>query len=323
MIFGKKTESPSSSTSSSSSSLQSKNTRILSILAQDYLKEKRSRRRWGIFFKFIILTYVGIAAVAYFTSSSGVIPDKHTALVEIDGVIGPDDNSAHVINQSLAKAFASKGSVGVVLEINSPGGTPVQSSQINEEIQRLRSLHPEKPFYVAITDVCASGGYYIAVAAEEIYAHPASIVGSIGVLMNGFGFVEAMNKLGVERRLITAGENKSILDPFSPVDESQMLHAKEMLDNVHVQFIDAVKRGRGDRLQNNPEIFSGLFWSGEKALELGLIDNFGSSEQIARDVIGVEKLVDYTFRPTVFSNFAKQFGASIVNTFFQQLLRVQ
>ena len=325
MIFGKKNANASSATGATpgDSYQNSENTRILSILAQDYLKEKKSKRRWSLFFKILVLAYIAATAIFYFKTSSNTITEKHTALVELNGAIGPDENSAHRINKSLADAFEAKNSVGVILQINSPGGTPVQAAQVNEEINRLKLLYPDKPFHVAISDICASGGYYIAVAADQIFAHPASIVGSIGVLMNGFGFVETMNKLGVERRLITAGENKGILDPFSPVDPKQAAHAKTMLAEVHNQFIDAVKSGRGDRLKNDPQIFSGLFWSGEKAMELGLIDQFGSAESIARDVIGAETIFDYSFRPRFFDAFAKQIGASMMNTLTEKSLQLQ
>ncbi len=302
---------------------QSENTRILSILAQDYLKERKSKRRWGIFFKSLFIIVIGYTVFAYFETDYGFIADEHTAFVELNGVIGPNSNSAHIINRSLADAFEAENSAGVVMQINSAGGAPVQAAQINEEIKRLKFLYPEKPFYVSITDICASGGYYIAVAADRIFAHPSSIVGSIGVLMNGFGFVEAMNKLGIERRLIVAGENKAILDPFSPSDQSQVEYAQSLLAEVHKQFISAVKSGRGERLKNDPQIFSGLFWSGSSAMELGLIDQFGSSQSIARDIIGVEKLVNYTFKPSFLDEFAEQVGTSIVNTFMMKSLQMQ
>ncbi len=302
---------------------QSENTRILSILAQDYLKERKSKRRWGIFFKSLFIVVIGYTVFAYFETDSGFIADEHTAFVELNGVIGPNSNSAHIINRSLADAFEAENSAGVVMQINSAGGAPVQAAQINEEIKRLKFLYPEKPFYVSITDICVSGGYYIAVAADRIFAHPSSIVGSIGVLMNGFGFVEAMNKLGIERRLIIAGENKAILDPFSPSDRSEVEYAQSLLAEVHKQFISAVKSGRGERLKNDPQIFSGLFWSGSSAMELGLIDQFGSSQSIARDVIGVEKLVNYTFKPSFLDEFAEQVGTSIVNTFMMKSLQMQ
>ena len=223
---------------------QSENTRVLSMLAQDYLKERKSKRRWGIFFKSLLVIGIGTVIFAHFKPDSGMISGEHTALVELEGIIGPNSNSARAINRSLADAFAAENSVGVILQINSPGGTPVQAAQINEEITRLKALYPDKPFYVSIMDICTSGGYYVAVAADRIFAHPSSIVGSIGVLMGGFGFVEAMDKLGIERRLITAGANKAILDPFSPSNRADVEHARAMLAEVHEQFISAVKSGR-------------------------------------------------------------------------------
>ena len=301
---------------------QSENTRVLSMLAQDYLKERKSKRRWGIFFKSLLIIGIGTAIFAHFKPDSGMISGEHTALVELEGIIGPNSNSARAINHSLADAFAAENSVGVILQINSPGGAPVQAAQINEEITRLKALYPDKPFYVSIMDICTSGGYYVAVAADRIFAHPSSIVGSIGVLMGGFGFVEAMDKLGIERRLITAGANKAILDPFSPSDRTDVEHARAMLAEVHEQFVSAVKSGRGDRLQNDPQIFSGLFWSGASAMKLGLIDQFASSEGIARDVIGAEKLVNYTLRASLLDELTELAGASIVDTLMSGMLRM-
>ena len=301
---------------------QSENTRVLSMLAQDYLKERKSKRRWGIFFKSLFIIGIGTAIFAHFKPDSGMISGEHTALVELEGIIGPNSNSARAINHSLADAFAAENSVGVILQINSPGGAPVQAAQINEEITRLKALYPDKPFYVSIMDICTSGGYYVAVAADRIFAHPSSIVGSIGVLMGGFGFVEAMDKLGIERRLITAGANKAILDPFSPSDRTDVEHARAMLAEVHEQFVSAVKSGRGDRLQNDPQIFSGLFWSGASAMKLGLIDQFASSEGIARDVIGAEKLVNYTLRASLLDELTELAGASIVDTLMSGMLRM-
>ena len=323
MIWKKSNPSDYERTDTGEYSRQSENMQVLSMLAQDYLKERKSKRRWGIFFKALIIVGISYTLFAYLQSGSGMISDKHTALVEIEGVIGPNSNSAWFINRSLADAFEAENSVGVILQINSPGGAPVQAAQINEEIKRLKSLYPDKPFYVSIMDICASGGYYVAVAADLIFAHPSSIVGSIGVLMSGFGFVEAMDKLGIERRLIIAGENKAILDPFSPSDRIGVEHARAMLAEVHRQFVTAVKSGRGERLKDDPQIFSGLFWSGSSAMELGLIDQFESSQGIARDVIGAEKLVNYTFKASFLDKFAELTGVSIVNTFMENTLRMQ
>jgi protease-4 len=326
MIFGRKNKHSTASfePSSGSPDRQSvENTRILTILAQDYLKEKKYRRRWGMFIKLLVIVYIAVTTFAYFKTTNTVVSDEHTAIVELNGIIGPDALSADKINKSLRNAFEAEASVGVVLRINSPGGTPVQAAQINEEIWRLKARYPGKPFYAAVTDICASGGYYIAVAADEIFAHPSSIVGSIGVLINGFGFTESMEKLGIERRLMTAGKNKAILDPFSPVIPSDQRHAQAMLDDVHQQFIEAVRKGRGDRLGDDPDIFSGLFWSGKKARQLGLIDQFGTAELIARDILGAEKLVDYTIKPSLLEFFAGEIGASISNTLLQNTISIR
>jgi len=332
MLFSKKSSSQkndmhrSSASSSGSFHTQSAdNTTILSMLAKDYLKEKQSRRRWGIFLKLIVLTYIGMTAyIYYFNTESKAMSGRHAAFVELNGLIGLNNITANQINTSLKNAFESKFSVGVILDINSPGGSPVQSAQINEEITRLKLLYPEKPFYVTISDVCASGGYYIAAAADEIYAHPSSIVGSIGVLMNGFGFVDLMEKLGIERRLITAGKNKGILDPFSPLDLEQEKHAKLILDEVHQQFISTVKKGRGERLKvSYPDLFSGLFWSGEKAQQLGLIDGFGSVDTVSRDILKVEMLVNYTLQPTLFERFVEEIVVVITNTIGIQFMNIR
>ena len=321
-MFGKKQEGISTNARPQGSP-SSENTRILAVIAQDYLKERKSRRRWSLFFKLLVLVYLSALLVIYVSDSEKGVTANHTAVVEIDGIIGPGEVSALEINKSIKSAFEANSSRAVILMINSPGGTPVQAAMINEEIIRLKALYPEKPVYAAISDMCASGGYYIAVAADYIYAHPSSIVGSIGVLMNGFGFVETMKKIGVERRLLTAGKNKSMLDPFSPVNFSQQHHAKKMLDDVHQQFITAVKTGRGERISDDPDIYSGLFWSGEKAKELGLVDEFGSAQFIAREVVGEKKMVDYTIRPRFIDAFAEELGASISNTFFKINMSMQ
>ncbi len=298
--------------------------RMLASAVQEYVQEQRLRRRWGIFFKLVLFLFIGGAIIVQFTEDEAMVGGEHTAMVEINGIIGPNDLSADNINQSLRNAFSAASSVGVILRINSPGGTPVQAAQINEEITRLKVLYPDKPVYAAVTDVCASGGYYIAVAADEIFAHPSSIVGSIGVLMNGFGFVGAMEKLGVERRLIVAGENKALLDPFSPVTRAQKHHAQTMIDEVHQQFINAVRSGRGDRLSGNEsEIFSGLLWSGETALALGLVDRFGSTQLIAREILGAEMLVDYSYRPTFMEQFADRIGTTLSSMLLDRSIRLQ
>ncbi len=286
---------------------------LLSRLAFASLKEQRRARRWRVFFGLAILLYLFLV---FFTSvrglGEGIVAGRHTALVELRGVIAPNSRaSADNIVTGLRSAFKHKDAVGVILRINSPGGSPVQSSYIYDEIKRLREKYPDKRLYAVVSDICASGGYYAAVAADEIYANRASIVGSIGVLMNGFGFTHAMEKLGIERRLLTAGEHKDIMDPFSPVEPEEREHMQRMLDEVHRQFIQAVKEGRGERLSDNPDIFSGLFWTGEEGMRLGLIDGLGSASYVAREVIGAEKVVDYTPQPDLFERLSSGVGAAM------------
>ena len=286
---------------------------VLEKVALAAVTEQRRARRWGIFFKFLIFAYLFIVlfiAMGWFGKKDGA-HDKHTALVEINGVIAPGSAaSADAVMQGLADAFKDKRTQGVVLRINSPGGSPVQSGYINDEIKRLRAKYPDKPLYAVVEDLCASGGYYVAVAADKIYVNKASMIGSIGVLMNGFGFTGTMEKLGVERRLLAAGENKGFLDPFSPLNDEQKVHAKQMLSEIHEQFIEVVRKGRGKRLKETPEMFSGLVWVGQKSIELGLADALGSVEQVARDVIKAEDIVDFTPRENVAERFAKRFGAA-------------
>jgi protease-4 len=241
--------------------------------------------------------------------------DKHTALVDIRGVISMEtEANADYIASGLRAAFEDKNTAGVILRINSPGGSPVQSGYVNDEIRRLRLKYPDIPLYAVIGDLCASGGYYIASAADQIYADKASLVGSIGVIMSGFGFVESIKKLGVERRVRHAGKNKAFLDPFSPQKEEDVAHIDELLDDIYQQFIETVKQGRGDRLVKDEKIFSGLIWTGEQSLELGLVDALGSSSYVAREVIGVEDIVDFTYRENYLDRFAGSLGASIVNS---------
>ncbi len=278
------------------------------------VKEQRRTRRWNLAFRFFIVLYLISVFVAFeFDNKSAAAElNSHTALIEISGVIAAgNEASADNIVTALRKAFKNEKAAGIILRINSPGGSPVQSGYINDEIVRLRAKYPEKPLYAVIVDICASGGYYIAAAADSIYADKASLVGSIGVIMNGFGFTEAMKKVGVERRLLTAGEHKGFLDPFSPINQEEVVHTKKMLADIHKQFIDVVKNGRGDRLADDEKLFSGYIWSGEKSLELGLIDGLGSSSYVAREVIGEEKLVDYTIKPSFADRFADRLGASM------------
>src|SRR5574340_290451 len=268
--------------------------RVLERIALEGLAEQRRRRRWGIFFKLVVLFYIGLFFLLFvdWESSTEKISEgaRHTAVVQLNGVIQPKgDASAERVIAALQSAFEDKGTAGVILRINSPGGSPVQSGMINDEMRRLRAKYPHTPLYAVVEDLCASGGYYVAVAADKIFVDKASIVGSIGVLMDGFGFTAAMQKLGIERRLLTAGENKGVLDPFSPQDTRQKEHAQLLLDDVHKQFIDAVRRGRGKRLKETPEMFSGLMWTGTRSIELGLADATGSVDYVAREVIKADR----------------------------------
>lgn len=288
------------------------------------LAEQRRARRWGIFFKFLTFVYLFSLLYLFIPKDDSTlnvsVGKKHTALVEVEGVIAPDSEAnADNIITSLRSAFKDTNTAGVIVRINSPGGSPVQAGYINDEIRRLRAEHPNVPLYAVVTDICASGGYYIAAAADEIYADKASLVGSIGVLMDGYGFVGTLEKLGIERRLLTAGENKGFLDPFSPLKPSDVEHVKALLGNTHQQFIKVVKEGRGDRLKNDPQLFSGLIWTGEQSLNLGLIDGLGSSSYVARDVIGAEKIVDFTRRPHPFERFADRLGVAMASFFASKI----
>jgi len=279
------------------------------------VREQRAARRWGIFFKlsFLLLAFFVIWAYFDFSTGSGTESlGRHTALIEIDGSIDDEGSgAADTVIPSLNKAFADAGSAAVVLRINSPGGSPVQAGIIVDEIQRLKKGYPNKPLYVVVDEICASGGYYIASAADKIFVNKASIVGSVGVLMDGFGFTGLMDKLGIERRLLTAGENKGFLDPFSPQSDKQKQHALAMLNEIHEQFIAVVRAGRGKRLKENPEIFSGLYWTGAKAVEMGLADGFGTVDTVARDVVKAEDIIDYTAHEGLPERVLKKFGASV------------
>ena len=296
---------------------------LISKLALGALTEQRRARRWGIFFKSIMVIYLLVIVGFMFVGQDGAsmgVGKKHTALIEVQGVIAADSEaSADNIVSSLRLAFENKHTAGVILRINSPGGSPVQAGYINDEIKRLRGKYPNIPLYAVVTDLCASGGYYIAAAADEIYVDKASIVGSIGVVMGSFGFVDAMGKLGIERRMLTAGENKGFLDPFSPLKEKDAAHIHGMLDNIHQQFIETVKTGRGDRLKENDDLFTGLVWTGEQAIEMGLADGLGSASYVARDVIGEESIVDYTVKPDPFQQFVERFGVVMAETFVKVL----
>lgn len=288
---------------------------VLRDLALEGVKERRRARRWGIFFKALAFVYLfsllAMSPSCEWSALGGAgAVGEHTAVVDVTGPIMTEaPASADRIIRGLEEAFGAEGVQGVVLNINSPGGSPVQSDRVNRAIKRLRAAHPDIPLYAVAGDVCASGAYYMAVAADRIYGNPSSMVGSIGVLMNGFGFTQAMDDLGVERRLYTAGRNKSFLDPFSPVQERHVEHINQMLDEVHQAFIERVKEGRGDRLADDERLFSGLVWTGVRGKELGLIDDFGDVDSVARDVIGAEKTVNYTPQRSFLDRFSDSVGA--------------
>ncbi|HEX6690543.1 MAG TPA: S49 family peptidase [Burkholderiales bacterium] len=299
---------------------------LIAKLATAALKEQRRARLWGIFFKLLTFAYVTFLLVVMVDwkgrAEMAAGGKKHTAMVEVTGLIGPGtDSSAERVTMALQAAFKDKNTQGVVVRCNSPGGSPVQAQTIYDEMRRLRKQYPDIPLYAVVEDVCASGGYFVAVGADRIYVAKASVVGSIGVLMNGFGFTGLMEKLGVERRLITAGENKAMLDPFSPMDEKDVAHARKLAADIHQQFIGVVKEGRGKRLKETPEIFSGLIWTGQQSVELGLADGFGSLDSVAREVVKAEDIVDFSTRESVVEKFARRFGASAASTLIESALR--
>lgn len=280
------------------------------------VQERRAARRWSIFFKLSFLLVAVLALATYYDSTFGFASDeslgRHTALIEITGEIESEGSgAADTVIPALHKAFSDPGSAAVVMRIDSPGGSPVQAGIIVDEIQRLRRGYPDKPLYVVVDEICASGGYYVASAADRIYVNKASIVGSVGVLMDSFGFVGLMDKLGIERRLLTAGQNKGFLDPFSPQSERHRERAQEMLDEIHQQFIAVVRAGRGKRLKETPDTFSGLYWTGAKAVEMGLADGFGTVDTVARDIVKAEDIVDYTAHEGLPERVLKKFGAAV------------
>ena len=292
-------------------------------IAMESLVQQKTSRRWSVFFKLVSLIYLGWVLFFVLTSSnnSTMANGDFTALITLNGEIGTDSEvSAINVKSSLKEVYENPGTKALILAINSPGGSPVQSGIINDEINRYKLLHPHIPIYAVIEDICASGGYYIAVAADKIFVDKASIVGSIGVLMNGFGFDKAIKNLGIERRLITSGENKAILDPFLPVQPKQKEFVQNLLREVHDQFIETVKKGRGSKLSLNPEIFSGLFWSGESAINLGLADGYGDIDLVAREIIGYEKIIDFTAQSNFADRFAKKLGASISSSLRNDIL---
>jgi protease-4 len=295
---------------------------LLEKVAFAALREQRAKRRWGIFFKVAGLSYLVavLVMVVDWGGSEQLADARHTAVVHLHGTIeAQGEASAQNINDALEEAFADKRTAGVILRVNSPGGSPVQAGIVHDEIRRLRTKHPQIPLYAVVEDVCASGGYYIAVAADKIFVDKASIVGSIGVLMDAFGFTGTMEKLGIERRLLTAGDNKGFLDPFSPQDAKQKAHAQVLLREIHEQFIDVVRRGRGDRLKDTPELFSGLMWTGSQSVGLGLADGFGTVGSVARDVIKADRIVEFTIRENIAERFARRFRADSTDGFADSL----
>lgn len=289
---------------------------VIEKLAFDAVVEKRRARRWSIFFKILFFSYLVVLLLLWFPEIfdtdelAKLSNQKHTALVELNGLIADKENaSADNVVTGLRDAFEDKNTKGVILRVNSPGGSPVQSSYINKEITRLRKKYPDTPIYTVVSDMCASGGYYVAVATDKIYVNESSIVGSIGVRMGGFGFVQAMQDLGVERRLMTAGEHKAIGDPFSPLAEDEKAYFQKLLNQLHEEFVVVVKAGRGDRLKQDKDLFNGLFWGGRESIELGLADELGSAGTVARDVIGAEEMVDFTYKERSLERLFERLGA--------------
>lgn len=303
--------------------------KMVNQLAREMLSEQRATRRWNTAFKVFIALYLLVLLIMAIYNSSGmatggVSSDGHTALVEINGVISASSeaNADYVIT-GLRKAFEDENTKGVIIRINSPGGSPVQAGYINDEINRLKKEYPDTPVYAVITDICASGGYYIAAAADKIYADKASIVGSIGVIMAGFGFVDAIEKLGIERRVLHAGDNKALMDPFSPLQAEEVEHFDGLLKEVHQQFIDVVKAGRGDKLDETADIFTGLVWTGQDAINIGLVDELSSASKVAREVIEAEDIIDFTFRESYLDQFTKNLGAAIYNAFASNAINLK
>jgi protease-4 len=299
---------------------------LITKLATAALAEQRRARRWGIFFKLLTFAYISLVlmmAMDWRGTTDGVGGGKkHTAMVEINGTIAAGgDASAEKVTSALQAAFKDKNTQGVVVRINSPGGSPVQAQTIYDEMRRLRQKYPDIPLYAVVEDICASGGYFIAVGADRIYVSKSSLVGSIGVLMNGFGFTGLMDKLGIDRRLITAGENKAFLDPFSPLEERHKQFAKQLAEDIHQQFIGVVREGRGKRLKETPETFSGLIWTGQKSIELGLADGIGSLDYVAREVVKAEDIVEFTQKENLAEKLAKRFGTSFGSALAEYAIR--
>jgi protease-4 len=288
---------------------------VLEKLAFAAISEQKAARRWGVFFKSLMFVYLlallGLAVYPKIKTNLSAAGPQHTAIINLVGQIAEDkDANAADIIESLRDAVKDENTKGIILHANSPGGSPVQSSYIYEEIRNIKKAHPKLPIYTVVNDICASGCYYIAAATDKIFVNPSSLIGSIGVLMDGFGFVDAMKNLGVERRLLTAGAHKAMLDPFSPPKEDETVYMKGLLDQVHQQFINAVKAGRGDRLKETPDLFSGLVWTGEAGVKLGIADDFGDEDKVARELIGAEKRVDFTQQEALIDKLAGKFGVA-------------
>jgi len=288
---------------------------IIEKLALAAVTEQTRARRWGVFFKSLMFAYLiaifGVAMYPTIKQDMGGDSKDHTAVIDVVGVIAEDkDANASNIIESLRDAVKDKHTRGIILHSNSPGGSPVQSAYVYQEIRNIKKEHPDLPVYAVVSDICASGCYYIASASDKIFVNQSSLIGSIGVLMDGFGFVDVMQKLGVERRLLTAGAHKAMLDPFSPPKADETQYMQGLLDQVHQQFIGAVKAGRGDRLKETPDMFSGLVWTGEAGVKLGVADGFGNDDYVAKDIIGAEKLVDFTQQGRLIDKIAGKLGAS-------------
>ena len=293
-------------------------------VALEGIRERRRTRRWGILFKSLFLAYLVVVLaliMGWVPGATDTPPDAHAAVVEVDGAIMPGgNNDADTVSRALRRAFQAPEARGVILKVNSPGGSPVQANRINDEIRRLKDENPDMPFYVVAGDMLTSGAYYLSVSADDIYVDQATMVGSIGVMMNGFGFHEAMERLGVERRLHTAGDKKAFMDPFSEEDPEDVERLQALLDDIHQQFIDAVREGRGDRLSDDDRIFSGEVWTGARGIELGLVDEIGGVQHVTRDVIGVETTRDYTVRPNLLERFGRGLGTAVGDSVVEHLL---
>jgi protease-4 len=288
---------------------------VIEKLALAAVTEQTRARRWGVFFKSLMFVYLvavfGVAVYPKISQDIGVDSKDHTAVIDVVGMIaeGKDANADSII-ESLRNAVKDEHTKGIILNANSPGGSPVQSSYVYEEIRKIKKEHPKLPIYAVVSDMCASGCYFIVSASDKIFVNPSSLVGSIGVIMDGFGFVDGMQKLGIERRLFTAGAHKAMLDPFSPPKEDESRYVQSLINQVHQQFINAVKTGRGDRLKENPDMFSGLVWTGEEGVKLGIVDAVGNQDYVAKELIGAEKRVDFSRQEHLLDKIADKLGAS-------------